>query len=138
MYDFFCMDVAHNNKEFIGVFHLTPDTSRPGRVLSSVRIGDVFMSRLEIQPGVICGNYYHKETDVILYAEQGQVIAAFEHVETKEKTDCSLDLGQKVVHVPAYIAHGTKNVGTSLAVVVFLSNKPLRSDDDCYSYPVLF
>src|SRR3989338_8800744 len=121
---------------FIDVFHFTTDNSKPGRALSWVRIGDVYMSRLIISPGVATGNYYHKKTRVMFYVGRGEVVAAFEQVKTGEKKKMKVRPGKHVIHMPAYVAHCTKNVGTKPAVLVFFSNRKLRSGDD-YGHKVL-
>ena len=79
-----------NNRNFINVFSLEPDKTKPGRTLSTVKIGGVYMSRLIIDPGVTTGNYYHKKTSVMFYVESGSVVAIFENVVTKEHEEGQL------------------------------------------------
>ncbi len=43
--------------------------------------------------------------------------------------------GENVIHIPPYVARSIKNVGLDEALVVFFSNKKLRSDDN-YEYTV--
>jgi hypothetical protein len=121
---------------FVQLFRFADDPSKHGRVLSSVQIGDVFMSRLLVEPSVTTGNYYHKQTSLMFYVEKGNILAGFEHVRSKQRRRIDLEPGKQVVHLPPYVALATKNMGRSTAVVVFFSNKPLRSDDD-YPYSVL-
>ncbi len=121
---------------FVQIFHFTPDSSRIGRVLSSVRIGDVYMSRLTIEPGVITGNFFHLETSIMFYVEAGLIVAGFEHIETKERKEVEIKPGMQVVHVPPQVARSFKNIGSEEAVVVFFSNRALRSEDDSYPYQI--
>jgi len=122
---------------FIEVFQLKEDASKPGRILSSVRIGNVYMSRLVIRPGVTTGNYYHKDTRLMFYVERGRVLGCFEHVKTHEREEFYLDAGKRVIHVPSCVAHATKNISEEEdAVLVFFSDKELRSED-CYSHILL-
>ena len=121
---------------FISLFSFKDDESKKGRILSSVKIGGVHVSRLTIEPKVITGNVYHTDTRVMFYVESGRIQAAFEHIETKKKRVCYFEKGTEAVHIPTHIAHATKNIGTEKAVVVFFSNKPLRSKDNI-AYRVL-
>lgn len=121
----------------VQLFVFVRDAHKPGRILSTAKIGDVYMSRLIIQPGVTTGNYYHKKTKKMFYVEKGKVLGSFENVKTKEKRQIMLLPGKHVVHVPPYVAHATKNIGTRQAILVFFSNKALRSTGDTFSHPVL-
>lgn len=121
---------------FINTLPFNVDTSKTGRVLCWVRIGDIYMSRLEIEPGVATGNYFHKETRVTFYLGRGRVRAAFKQVETECTSDILLETRKQVIHVPSYVAHATKNVGQEPAILVFFSDRKLRSGDD-YEYRVL-
>ncbi|HYE59691.1 MAG TPA: hypothetical protein VEA18_00710 [Candidatus Kapabacteria bacterium] len=120
----------------VQLFRFEESTRKPGRVLSSVRIGDVYMSRLTIEPGITTGNYFHKKTKVMFYVERGDVLASFEHVKTGEKKKLVIVPDKHVIHVPPFVAHATKNVGKRKAVLVFFSNKALRSED-CFDHRVL-
>lgn len=126
--------IAHNR--FIDTLPFNVDSSKSGRVLLWVRIGDIFMSRLEIQPGVVTGNYFHKDTRVTFYLGRGTVQAAFKHVETGCTSEIIIEPRKQVIHVPPLVAHATKNVGQDPAILVFFSDRKLRSGDD-YEYAVL-
>lgn len=117
-------------KDFIQIFHFKEDTSKEGRLLTTAKIGDVYMSRLVIDPGVTTGGYYHKETRMMFYVANNPIEATFEHVITGEKKIMRLEHGKQAVHVPENIVLTTKNIGTGEAVLVFFSNKPIRSDDN--------
>ncbi|OGH73858.1 MAG: hypothetical protein A3C90_01280 [Candidatus Magasanikbacteria bacterium RIFCSPHIGHO2_02_FULL_51_14] len=122
---------------FIQVFRFVDDTSKPGRVLSTAKIGDVYMTRLTLEPGVTSGNYYHKQTRVMFYSSGSPVLAAFEHVRTKERKEILLQPRELAIHWPEYVAIATKNVGSEPAVLVFFSNNPLRLPEDTFEYRVL-
>lgn len=130
------MEFRLDKPPFINVFQFVKDTSKPGRTLSWCRIGDMYMSRLVIEPGVTTGNYYHKDTRVTFYVGSGQVEAAFVQVVTGQSTRLHITAAKQVVQIPSYVAHSTKNVGTEPAVLVFFSNRKLRSGDD-YEFSVL-
>lgn len=127
---------SKKNQNFIEVFHFETDKSKPGRILSTVRMGDVYMSRLIISPGVITGNYYHKKTKLMFYVGNGTLQTIFENVKTKERKEMVLKYAKQVIHVPPYVSFATKNIGKDDIVVVYFSNKPLRSDDN-FTYKVM-
>ncbi|MEK7644036.1 MAG: cupin domain-containing protein [Patescibacteria group bacterium] len=128
--------ISKKNQNFISVFQFASDKSKPGRILSTVRIGDVFMSRLVISPGVCTGNYYHRRTKLMFYAESGQLEVVFENVKTKERQKITMKPARQVIHVPSYISFATKNISEEEAILVFFSDKPLRSDDS-FEYKVM-
>lgn len=94
------------------------------------------MSRLTINPGVATGNLFHKKTRVMFYVEKGSVLASFIHVRSKEKKQIHMRPDIHVIQIPRFVAHATKNVGRTKAVLVFFSDHALRSGDD-YPYEVL-
>ena len=121
------MEISNDN--FIQFFNFIDDTSKPGRVLSSVKIGDVYMSRLIIEPGVTTGNIYHQTTRVMYFLSKGILLAAFEDVKSKQRQECVLRAGNKVVHLLENVAMATKNIGCESAELITFSNNPLRSED---------
>jgi hypothetical protein len=125
-----------NNPNFIKIFRLTEDTSKPGRVLHSTKIGDVYMSRVVIEPGVTTGNHYRKSTRVMYYLSRGDLLAAFEDVNTKQRQEFMMREGAEVIHLMENIAMATKNVGKEPAELIAFSDHPLRSED-CVDYRVL-
>ncbi|MBD3311474.1 MAG: hypothetical protein GF349_03190 [Candidatus Magasanikbacteria bacterium] len=115
---------------FVKVFEFVPDEQKSGRILSSVKVGGVYISRLMIEPGVVTGNYYHRDTFLMMYAESGSIKGYFEHVKTKKRTDINILPAKQVIHIPPLVSHATANVGLDSAVLVMFSNKRLRSGDD--------
>lgn len=124
-----------DDRQWITIFAFVEDKSKEGRILSVAKIGDVYMSRLMIEPGVLTGNLYHQEAKVMFYVERGSILALFEHIDTKERQELLLEPGKHVVHVPTRVAHSTKNIGRETAVIVFLTSHRLRSGDD-YPYSI--
>ncbi len=115
---------------FVQLFTFQDDRSREGRVISSVKIGDVYMSRVIMDPGYHIGHYYHKETSIMFYVESGSILTRFEQVETKEWKEIALTTDRHAVHVPPFIALSVKNVGFDQAVVVVFSNHKLNTGDE--------
>ena len=125
-----------NLERFIEIFAFTEDASKQGRVLESVKVGDVYMSRLRIAPGVTTGNYYYSDTNVLMSVERGAVIIYCEHVETKERIEMKVKPGEKLIEIGPKVARTTKNIGKKDAILIFFSDKPLRSST-CFSYRVV-
>jgi len=123
-------------KKFITKYRFGKDRTKPGRLLETSRVGGVCVSRLFIDPGVVTGNYYHKETRCALFVEYGRVRVKFKQVNTGEEKEFDMEPGSGVVHVPEYVAIANKNIAFDPAVVILLTNRPLRSGDD-YEYIIL-
>lgn len=114
------------NTEFIAVSEFYANNDKPGRTLSEAKIGGVFMSELEIEPGVITGGYYHTDTEMIFYVRSGRVRIIFEQVNLVEKKEFIMESKSHVAHVPSYVRCTAENIGEENAVVVFFSNNPIR------------
>ncbi|MBH41517.1 MAG: hypothetical protein CL685_02285 [Candidatus Magasanikbacteria bacterium] len=125
-----------NLERFIEIFAFTEDTSKQGRVLESVKVGDVYMSRLRIAPGVTTGNYYYSDTNVLMSVECGAVMMYCENVETKERIEMKVKPGEKLIEIGPKVARATKNIGKKDAILIFFSDKPLRSSTS-FSYVVI-
>ena len=69
-------------KQFITSYKFTKDRSKPGRILEWVKVGEVFISRIVIDPGMTLSNIYNKETNVIMFVEKGRLKSKFVHIET--------------------------------------------------------
>lgn len=123
--------------DFIKIFEFKQDRRKRGRVLEWAKIGDVYMSRLTIDPGVVTGNYYRKKTRLMFYNAGGDVEVAFEHVKTGKKKRMRLEYGQHAIHVPPYVAIASKNVGHTPALLVFFSDNPIRLEGDRYPYHIM-
>lgn len=120
---------------FIRHYKFKEDKSKPGRVLEWVKVGDVYVSRLFIQPGVVTANFYHKETNTIMFVEEGRVKMKYVQVNTGKSKEMVMTPGSGIVHMPHYVAVANKNIGRDVAVVILLSDKPFRSGDD-YDFPI--
>ncbi len=120
--------------QFITICDFSHDGSKPGRQVSTAHIGDVFMTRVQIDPGVTTGGYYHKETEVVCYVAKGRVHLSIEQVCTKKRQELLLDPGKHIVQIPPFHRITTKNIGESEAILVFFSNRELRSHIDSFSH----
>ena len=122
--------------DFLQIFKFQKDESIPGRVLSSAKIGDVYMARITIAPGQVTGNKYHKETRRMFYVARGRVRGVFENISTKERRELLIEPLKQAFHLPENVALAFKNEGKGEAVIIFFSNKPVRSDDN-FEYKLL-
>ncbi len=116
-------------------YPLRHDRTKPGRLLEVVKVGDVHISRLTIDPGVVTGNMYHKDTSVILFVIKGRLKFKFVQTQTKEEKEFVKQVGSGITYMPPYVAMADKNISDEPAIVILFSNKPLRSGDD-FEYKV--
>jgi len=123
-------------KDFIHVFNFVRDKRKSGRILSNVKVGGVYISRLMVEPGVITGNNYHKKTFLMMYVESGSILGIFENINTKERKELKIHPAKQVIHIPPFVSVATKNIGLDEAVIVIFSNRCLRLGDD-FEYQVL-
>lgn len=124
------------NHEFITRYNFHKDTSKAGRILETVKVGQIYICRVVMKPGVITGNYYHKKTNSMYMVEAGRVKFKFVQVNTGETKEMDLKVGSSLVNMPPYVAIASKNCGTEKARVVVFSDRPLRSGDD-FPYEIL-
>ena len=114
---------------FLQIFQFVDDDSKPGRTISSTRIGDITMARVTIEPGHTIGNHYHAQTRMMIYVGSGRVKGVFEDIKTKQRKEIIMTAAKEVVHSVENVAHAFTNLGDKPAVLVVFSNKPLRSKD---------
>jgi hypothetical protein len=67
--------------------------------------------------------------------EYGRLEMKCVQVHTKEEAEMLIGPGEGIIHLPPYVGIGLKNFGKKKAVLIMLSNKPLRSDDE-YEYQI--
>lgn len=130
-------EYPEEHDRFVDIFEFRKEKSKPGRALWTVKMGDVYMSRLLIDPGVTTGNYFHKLARIMFYVGGGEVLAAFEHVHTGRRMEMKVEYAKHAVHVPPYVALATKNIGHEPAIMIFFSDRPLRDKDDTFEHKVL-
>src|SRR3989344_416625 len=87
------------------------DRRKPGRLLETVKVGGVWITRVTIEPGVVTGNLYHKKTSLMLFVTQGRLRFKFIHVNTGEQKEFEMERGRGLIHIPPYVAIVDKNMG---------------------------
>ena len=122
-------------KRFITRYRFEKDMSRPGRSLQCVKVGDVYITRLVVSPSKLLGNLYYKQTNLIFFVEMGRIKLKCVQMNTKEEREMTIGPGDGIIHLPPYVAMAIKNVSKKKSVLIMLSNKPLRSDDE-YEYEI--
>lgn len=115
---------------FIDQYVFDRDDRKPGRMLETVRVGEVYITRLTIEPGVITGNLFHKKTNIILFVTHGKVKFKYRQTNTGEEAEFVREAGSGIFHVPPRVVIANRNIGKEPAVVVYFSNRPFRSGDD--------
>lgn len=116
--------------QFITTYKFNKDTSKPNRVLESVKVGEIYVSRLTVKPGFVAGNLYHKEINLILFVTKGKANIKCVQVETKEEVEMECEPSFGIIHQPPFTAMALKNNSLEDVVAVIFSNKRLRGDDD--------
>lgn len=116
--------------QFITEYVFQTDRSKPGRTLDTVKVGEVYISRLTMDPFIVSGNLYHENTNVILFVTAGKVRFSFIHKETGKKRDIMMEPGERIIHWPPGVACASKNLVNEQSIVYFFSNRAFRSDDD--------
>lgn len=130
------MPVGRSHKQFITRYKFQKDRSRLGRSLYSVKVGDVHISRLVVQPQKKIGNSYYKKTNIVFFVEYGRVRMKCVQVNTKEEKEMMLTPGNGIIHLPPYTALAFKNLARKReAILIFFSNKALRGSDE-YDFEV--
>ncbi|MFH1286280.1 MAG: hypothetical protein ABII02_00830 [Candidatus Magasanikbacteria bacterium] len=123
------MASEEKNTKFITRYAFEKDKSRPGRSLQSVKVGGVFISRLEVEPGKVVGNIYYEKTNLIFFVERGQLDFKSLQLNTGERDERFFRSGDGIIHVPPNVALAFYNRFSNLAVVIMLSDQPVRSVD---------
>lgn len=115
---------------FITTYSFAKDRNKEGRLLETTQVGDGYISRATIDPKAVLGNLYYKTTSFMCFVETGRVRLDCQNLETKEKKEIMLSPGMQAAHVPPGVAFSFKNLDPTPTVVIFFSNKLLRSPDN--------
>ena len=118
------------SQKFITRYPFSEDKSKAGRSLRTVRVGGVYISRLEIEPHALVANLYYKTTNFIFFVEIGRLKVKFVQVNTKEEKEMTIAPEDGIMHVPPGNAFACKNLDNTKAVMIVFSDQPLRSGDD--------
>jgi len=118
------------NSKFVTRYPFSEDKSREERVLQTVRIGGVYFSRVEVEPGAVVANLYYRNTNFIFFVELGKMKARFVQVHSGEEKELVMEPGGGLMHVPPYNAFALKNLSKEKGIMIVFSDQPLRSGDD--------
>ena len=121
------MSEAENH--FIQQFKFKDDKVAPGRSVSYMKMGDLYISKISIDPGIKLGNTYHKKTRVMFFVSQGRVRFTFKQINTEQVQEIIIENEREAIHVPEFVASTTENIGDTKAVIIAFSNESLQSDD---------
>jgi len=123
-------------KPFITKYTFHKDEKRPTRVLESVRVGGIYISRIIVRPHATVGNVYLTETNLVFFVQIGKVLAKFVRPDGTEEKEFVMDSQDGIVNVPPNVAFAMKNMDATDSVVVAFSDRPLNDHGDDKQYQV--
>ncbi len=120
--------------QFITRYKFHKDETRPNRVLESVRVGGVYISRIIIKPKAIIGNIYRTKTNAVYFSQIGCVQMKFVQKDTLEEKEFRLGPDDGIIHLPPNVAFAIRNLRDEESVMVAFSDRPLfdHSDDEVF------
>lgn len=119
-----------NDQIFITKYRFQRDEKKRDRILESVQVGGVHISRLIVRGFGMIANLYYRTTNFIFFVETGRMKVKFIQVNTKEEKEFLFEPGDGIIHVPPFVAFAMRNADKTKAVITVFSDKTLRSDDD--------
>ena len=124
------------DEPFVTTYHFHKDDTKKTRILESVRVGGVYITRMIIHPHAIVGNVYFTQTNMVFFAQVGEVHATFVQIKGGQEKTFQLDPESGIIHIPPNVAFAIKNTQETDSVVVSFSDQPLHDRDDDVSYEV--
>src|SRR3989344_755171 len=103
------MDPMEEGRQFITRYKSQEDRSKPHRVMDTIKVGEVYVSRLAMEPGAVAGNLYHKETNAIVFVTRGCARLKFVQVKSGAAEELDADPSFGIIHQPPYSAIGIRN-----------------------------
>ena len=90
-------------------------------------------------PGIVKANHYHKKLNEWYCVTQGKMLLALKDMETGEKKEIVLSEDElKILKITPGLAHGFKNIGDKMLVVLMYADRPFNPDDtDTYAETVM-
>jgi hypothetical protein len=122
---------------FITKYKFQKDDTKETRILESVRVGGVFITRIIIQPFAIVGNVYLKETNLVFFAQVGKVKTKFIKIDGTEEKEFEMCPNSGIIHVPPNVAFAIENIKSDKSVVVAFSDRPLHDQINDEPFQVL-
>lgn len=123
-------------KPFITKYRFNRDETHTTRILESVRVGGVYISRLIIKPHATIGNVYLTDTNIVFFVQIGKLRVKFMHPNGTEKKEFIMDSDDGIVHIPANVAFAMKNLEDTESVAVSFSDRPLHDHSDDKKFQV--
>jgi len=119
------------DEPFVTTYKFHKDDTKKTRILESVRIGGVYITRMIIHPKAMIGNVYFTETNMVFFAQAGKLDAKFIQPSSGKEKIFHLEPESGIVHVPPHVAFAIRNTLDTESVLVAFSDHPLhdRSDD---------
>ena len=124
-------------KPFITKYKFHKDEKKETRVLESVRVGGVYITRIVIQPRAVVGNVYLTQTNIVFFAQVGRVHTKFVQTDGAREQSFDLEPSSGIIHVPPGVAFAIQNLVDAQSVVVAFSDRPLHDHSDDEPFQVL-
>lgn len=124
-------------KQFVTKYSFHKDETRPNRLLESVRVGGVHISRIIIKPKAIIGNIYRTNTNAVYFTQIGTVEMKFVHIDGSLEKTFHLGPDDGIMHLPPNVAFAIRNMNDTESVMVAFSDRPLYDHSDDVAYDVL-
>lgn len=118
------------NSQFFTRYKFEKDFGRPGRSLQTVKVGGVHITRVCLDPNILIGDIYYKETNLIFFVERGRIKMKCCQINTNIEKETIIHPGEAVIHIPPFTAFTFENLESDEAVLLFFSDKRIRSDDE--------
>ncbi len=122
---------------FITKYAFHKDETKPSRILESVRVGGIYITRIIIQPREVIGNVYLRETNFVFFTQVGKVRTAFSTPDGTKKKSFEMCPQSGIIHVPPNVAFAMKNLENEVSVLVAFSNRPLHDHSDDEPFQVV-
>ena len=92
---------------------------------------------ISITPGRSRANHYYLKKEGWIALAVGKILISLEDTRTEEKERIMLDILSEdfqVIHIPPFIAHSVKNIGTGEASIMVFSKTP---EDKADTFPYM-
>jgi len=126
-----------DQQQFITKYTFHKDETIPNRVLESVRVGGVQISRIIIKPKAIIGNIYRSETNAVYFTQVGNVEMKFMKIDGSMEKTFHLGPNDGIIHLPPNVAFAIRNLEDTESVMVAFSDRPLHDHSDDVPFHVL-
>ncbi|OIO20292.1 MAG: hypothetical protein CO029_00095 [Candidatus Magasanikbacteria bacterium CG_4_9_14_0_2_um_filter_41_10] len=124
------------DEPFVTIYRFHKDDTKKSRILESVRVGGVYITRMIIRPRATIGNLYFTKTNMVFFVQSGNLDATFIQPSSGQEKSFHLEPDSGIIHVPPHVAFGIKNTQDTESILVSFSDRPLHDRDDDVPFEV--